>query len=142
MKYEHIWERLNEGKIVFSVNRRSDFRIIGGYINYDKSNVNNGGAMDVTDGIFMAPLDGIYLFHFRALITNPVQVSLVVNSNINIKATSYRDRDDEQVSLIQTLSLIKGDKVACLLETGGYLQGANLKNMGATFEGFYISTID
>lgn len=70
-------------KIVhFYVQRNTSFTTTNAAISFELSRLNVGGAMNLTSGIFIAPVPGIYYFHFSGLKCNTVTL-LVISLQVN-----------------------------------------------------------
>jgi hypothetical protein len=111
----------------FSVKRTSPFKTTDTPIPFDFSLVNTGGAMNLTSGVFTAPVAGIYSFSFHGLAefqetksTIPyLAVGLFVNSErvalaLTEESNTLMDKSKGQrspLSLATTIELQKGDQV-------------------------------
>ena len=69
--------------IIFDAYRTSSFSNLKSIINYNGLYVNEGGAMNASSGIFKAPFNGIYEFHFHGT-TNWLSVA---NDHIRVRLT-------------------------------------------------------
>lgn len=111
----------------FSVQRTSPFTTVNTSIPFDTASVNVGGAMDLTTGVFTAPVPGIYSFSFKGLAefqttqsivpflavglyVNKERVALALNEESNTQMTNNRGQRS-QLSLMTTVELKKGDRV-------------------------------
>jgi hypothetical protein len=106
----------------FYVQRNSYFDTITTPIPFQLEVVNEGNAMNLTTGIFTAPLTGIYFFSFTGLAgfqasssTVQLGVSLILNgSRIGsgwVEETNTVANQLLPLTLQSTLNLIKGDQV-------------------------------
>ncbi len=106
----------------FYVQRNSGFNIQDAIIPFQLARLNEGGAFNLTSGIFTAPSPGIYHFDFSALksgVASVVDILLQVNgvnvghAHTNIYATGSYD----SLSFSASLRLASGDRV-CLWNNG------------------------
>jgi hypothetical protein len=104
-------------KIVhFYVQRNSYFRTDYAVIPFELARLNEGGAFNLTSGIFTAPSAGIYHFDFSAVKSESatwLSICLQVNgANVGYAyAGQYATRSNDVVSLSASLRLAKGDRV-------------------------------
>ena len=99
---------------------------VGSVIHYDGTQVNIGGAMNVDSGVFMAPVDGINVFHFhtrmyRTMLGLYFQKIGVMKSEIysddHTTGGSFWDHDQMPGQSFM-LQLKKGDIVDVYLRVG------------------------
>ena len=68
---------MKSAPVHFYVQRNSSFDTTGTPIPFDLEMVNDGNAMNLTTGIFTAPVTGIYFFSFTGLVEFPASSSTV-----------------------------------------------------------------
>ena len=94
-------------------------------------------------GTFIAPIDGIYVFHSHVLkcqkTAAPLFLNLLHNDRMVASATNH-DSLFETTSMSAVLSMAKGDAVAVKLRTG-VIYGRTA-NHYSTFSGFYLGPRD
>ncbi|CAG0896084.1 unnamed protein product [Darwinula stevensoni] len=89
-----------------------------GFICFDGTEVNFGNAMEPNSGIFTAPLDGIYEFHFHYS-SQSMTIGVELRRNGRTQGILYTSGEDTKMpgqSIL--LDLKKGDKVYAYLEEG------------------------
>ena len=76
---------LNDSGIIFNANLDANFTGKG-TVTYSGSDVNLGNSMKANEGIFNAPVTGIYYFHFQAVSDhkdrNALFANILLNGNI------------------------------------------------------------
>jgi hypothetical protein len=108
----------------FYVQRNSEFKTTKTPIPFQLARVNEGNAMNLTSGIFTAPLPGIYFFSFTGLARFPTsssRVELRVGLYLNGGEIGRGEAEDgntvanqfvsDQLTLQSTLNLKSGDQV-------------------------------
>ena len=101
----------------FYVQRESNFDTPFAISPFDVAPVNEGGAFNLTSGIFTVPVPGIYHFDFSALksaeISTYLSIYLQVNGADVGAAFSFQSAtgSEDVVSLNASLQLEAGDKV-------------------------------
>ena len=102
--------------IQFYVQPTSSFSTRFTTIPWQLTRLNVGDAMNVTTGVFSAPKDGVYHFHFSGITfrNNFFVVNLRLNDNVvgssNADARGQSEAHDAG-SLDSTLQLKKGDRI-------------------------------
>ena len=108
--------------VYFYVQRSSVFNATNTPITFDTARLNNGGAMNLTSGIFTAPRTGTYFFSFIAIAVFPTSSSVIqgatVALHLNGNPIGYGEAEDvnttygqnDQLALHSTLYLQAGDK--------------------------------
>lgn len=115
----------------FHVQRESNFGSPG-VIPFQSAPLNEGGAMNVTSGIFTAPVAGIYHFEFSGL-KSPSSTYLHIKIQVNGASVATADTNpgvtgsNDSVSLTASLRLKANDTVnlynwqnGVLLDYGGH----------------------
>ena len=106
--------------VYFYAQKNAPHKVQGSRIPFELTRLNVGGAMNPSTGIFTAPRNGIYSFHFSGIAHYPpsssmsiVRVALMLNGDIIGRSAS--DTNDNAAyfthSLHSTLELKTGDKV-------------------------------
>ena len=118
--------KLAEFPVAFDLYRNVWYSSNGTVVTYEGSHVNVGGAM-TTEGIFTAPLDGVYVFSYcghtystyygNPMTTVQIRVDSTAVSSYSIKATA--NYGDHVTGITQAIvSLMKGQKVDAYLYSG------------------------
>ena len=109
--------------VYFYVQRNSTFNTTETPITFDTAKLNIGGAMDLSSGIFTAPLTGTYFFSFTGIVEFPTSSSIVLGANLGLYLNgnliglgSAEDANtgggqNDQLSLHSTLYLETGDEI-------------------------------
>jgi len=101
--------------IHFHVQRSTPFKDENKVIRpYEIELLNQGGAMNLTSGVFKAPVNGIYYFSFRGILHPQYLMDLNylhLRKNDSIVSTSISSRNWHTVSLECTLRLKKYDRI-------------------------------
>ena len=87
--YTHFTGYLLQQNVAFGAFRNSNWVTSSTTMNYDGTYVNLGNGLDISTGIFSAPIAGMYVFHFNALCDDTV-CYLYLRHNGAITAGSYR----------------------------------------------------
>ena len=123
--------------VYFYVQKNESLSEIG-RIPFDVTRLNIGEAIDASSGIFTAPRNGIYSFHFSGVSFHSessskidVDVCLILNNMIIGRSLTETNSDNSLYtqSLHSTLELKTGDQVwmsICYISPGGYLFGSNV----------------
>ena len=108
--------------VYFHVQRNEPYTLNGTTIPFQIEQLNVGGGMDITSGIFTVPKSGIYFFSFTGIKTPPadrqLDIDLYHNSNRITKAYGTPVTGSFTVTLSSTLSLKSGDQVSLRLNAG------------------------
>lgn len=123
---------IKSSPIHFYVQRKSAFNLIKSVIKYEVELLNEGRAMNLTTGVFRAPVNGVYYFSFRgfaigATLQSPVFAYLRVNRVI--KATSTTVFGGITLSIECTLKLKKGDQVDTKKGPHGKFEDNNIEHL-------------
>ena len=114
--------------VYFYVQKNQVFNDATNFVPYDIPVVNIGNAIDLTTGVFKAPVKGKYFFSFSGLVhltgTGKFWISLMRN-DVNMDGssavlTSTTDTGDsyQPVTLQATFDLIAGDRIAMKFTPG------------------------
>lgn len=136
--------------VYFYVQKLAPYSVDGGIIPFEKTLLNIGGAMNTTAGIFTAPQNGVYSFHFSGIAYYPsygvrvnVVFSLLRNGNI-VGSSSTSSNDDDAYythTVHSTIELRKGDTVAMSIQNlngGAYLYDDNTNIRHTHFTGHLL----
>ena len=107
--------------VYFHVQRNSTYTLNGTTIPFQIEQLNVGGGMNITSGIFTAPKSGIYFFSFTGLKdypTDELRVDLYHNSIRITRADGTHVQGLLTATLSSTLSLKSGDRISLQLTTG------------------------
>ncbi len=87
------------------------------------SKLNQGRALNVSNGVFTSPVNGTYAFHFRALAKNG-EIGVKLYHNDNIVTTSWFDGSSKHghLGLSAALKLTAGDIVKLRQSGSGFIQ--------------------
>ena len=92
--------------VYFYVQRSSVFNATNTPITFDTARLNNGGAMNLTSGIFTAPRTGTYFFSFIAIAVFPTSSSVIqgatVALHLNGNPIGYGEAED-----VNTIRMVK-----------------------------------
>jgi ABC-type enterochelin transport system permease subunit len=111
---------LKTASVYFYVQRNSSYAINTTVVPYENEQLNSGRAMNITSGVFTAPVSGRYFFSFvgRA-ITTETFVFLRVNGSLNTIA--YGSGLWFNFVITATLNLRKMISSTCICTVGLYL---------------------
>ena len=107
--------------VYFHVQRDQMYTSVGTTIPFQVVRLNVGGGMNITSGIFTAPVSGIYHFSFTAIKNRPpayLTVDLYLNSTYITRAEGTKVYDTITAALSVTLSLKSGDRISLRLTEG------------------------
>ncbi len=107
---------IKTSSVHFYVSRTSDYSSVNKVISYEVTHLNLGYAMNVGSGVFTAPKEGVYHFHFSGFGRNYLDIDIRLNRG-NI-ARTYCAGSDDTCSIQSTLQLKKGDTVDLYLARG------------------------
>ena len=126
---------MKSAPVHFYVQRNSSFDTTGTPIPFDLEMVNNGNAMNLTTGIFTAPVTGIYFFSFTGLAEFPassstVQLGVSLKMNGNYIGSGWVEESNNvaaqrsPLTVQSTLNLEKDDQIwmeIIQMSSGSYL---------------------
>ncbi len=98
----------------FYVQRNIPLSGINVNVNFQVERLNHGGAIDLTSGVFTAPVPGTYFFLFSAVKgrTRNIGAEVYLYHNEELVGTAYAPPFDRPVFMLQSLLELKlGDKV-------------------------------
>jgi len=100
-------------------------------ITFEVALLNEGRAMNLTTGVFRAPVNGIYYFSFRGFPSTSFQSHVFVNLRVNgaIKATSTAVFGGITLSIECTLKLKRGDQVDVKKGRHGTFEDNNIEHL-------------
>ena len=103
--------------VQFYVQRNSTYSA-GGVIRWELARLNIGGAMNLETGVFTAPHDGVYHFHFSGNGDPSSNSFFFLRSNGVDVGIAYAKSNLDSASLHSTLQLKKGDRIDLWLTEG------------------------
>ncbi|EFX82227.1 C1q and tumor necrosis factor-related protein 2 [Daphnia pulex] len=142
--------------VYFSVERSSSFNRTNIAIPFESSQTNVGGAMDLTSGVFTAPVLGVYSFNFHGqaefnssstsvphmavgLFVNNERVALALTEEANTRISSTGRGQRSPLSLSTTVQLKKGDRVWLnMFSSSGTISLYDNDNRHSDFSGWLI----
>ena len=104
---------IKTSSVQFYVQISSSYSSDGTVIPWQMTRLNLGNAMNVGSGVFTAPKDGVYHFHFSAYSDNKFDATLRLNGGVIGHGFS---ETKDTVSIDSTLQLKKGDTVDMYLD--------------------------
>ena len=117
--------------IHFYVQRYSSY-FTRGVVPWENAQVNVGNAMNLTSGLFMAPKNGIYQFHFSGINSRVPGANDTDFLGIYIRRNEVwsgkalgSTRNYETGSLHSTFKLKRGDRIDLFLWTGGLFDSSD-----------------
>lgn len=129
----------SESPINFYVQRTSPFSKENSIITFQLERINDGGAMNLESGIFIAPKNGSYYFSLSGIKDNSlhdVSINLRLNGkNIGRAACGSMYSYWCTFSLQSTLKLNKGDMIDLYLITGTFFDDSD---HWTHFVGFFV----
>ena len=113
---------MKSAPVHFYVQRNSSFDTTGTPIPFDLEMVNDGNAVNLTTGIFTAPVTGIYFFSFTGLVEFPassstVQLGVSLKMNGNYIGSGWVEESNNvaaqrsPLTVQSTLNLEKDDQI-------------------------------
>ena len=93
----------------------------GKTVSFSSAKLNDGGAMNLKQGIFTAPLAGTYVFQFSALVEGGIlYVYLYQNDSMVGSAYNGQNNRHEMLGFSTILKLKIGDKISLRLGNKGH----------------------
>ncbi|XP_063429846.1 uncharacterized protein LOC134712333 [Mytilus trossulus] len=110
----------------------------GEIIKFDNIITNSGNGYSVTEGLFTAPIDGLYSIHCSFLVVNGyVNVELTRNNNKIGRGYAAEGKHENTGSIFVTTDLMEGDKVYCH-RLPDYSTGIIRGDLYTTFSGYIL----
>ena len=122
----------------FYVQRQSSYAITGTTIPYEFAQLNIGGAMNISNGVFTAPTSGRYFFSVNAR-ANADGTSVLLRLNKIAISASSASISFGNMPISATLNLNPGDQVDLWLSSGSIFDDASHKTM---FSGMLLAASD
>lgn len=138
---------LKTKSVHFNVQRTAEFTDENAIITFEKTKFNLGDAMNIANGVFTAPVAGIYHFAFSGMTRDYLQIILRVNEVENAASTSVdtsfmNSAYGISVSLSSSLYLNEKDKVSVYKSGAGSLSEEILLNAPNTiFSGWLVEEV-
>nr|CAH0113511.1 unnamed protein product [Daphnia galeata] len=113
--------------VAFHVHSRGNYTQVNTTIPYENEYVNTGGAMNLTTGVFRAPIAGTYVFNFNApRYSSDQNVPLCLNVRMDLNnlpvangpICGYSYEKWTEASLVAVLDLKQNDTVGVYLQQG------------------------
>ena len=104
--------------VSFYVQRNSIYASAGTVIPYEVTRLNVGGHMNAATGVFTAPVNGRYHFSFTARSYSSGVTYVYLRVNDAFVAISWVPSNNDNLPLVATLQLTKGDTVDVYLAFG------------------------
>lgn len=128
---QHQLHDCNKG-VFFNVGRTTPFRQLGRIINYDYARLNVGNGLDTTTGIFVAPVGGVYAFHFNGYykdipftFADHAEVNIYLNGSKLIgKTTKSQKYGSLPFSIV--LNLVSCNSIAAVLRMDHIFDNQNM----------------
>jgi len=141
---------LKTKSVHFQVQRNSEFTGGSGgnaTITFENENFNYGDAMDIANGVFTAPVAGIYHFAFSGMTKTQLQIILRVNDVENVASTSVDASSTNNayglsVSLSSSVYLNEDDKASVYKSGTGTLLETIPDAPNTFFSGWLVEEIE